>query len=55
VNLYGGVGEAGDSYERHADAVADRVVAGQSAADLLGPAATGATSRAVQRNPKQAA
>ena len=36
VNLYGGVGEAGDSYERHADAVADRVVAGQSAADLLG-------------------
>ncbi len=36
VNLYGGVGEAGDAYERAADAVADRVVAGQSAADLLG-------------------
>jgi hypothetical protein len=35
VNLYGGVGQAGDSYERHADAVADRVVAGQSSADLL--------------------
>jgi hypothetical protein len=52
VNLYGGVGEAGDSYERHADAVADRVVAGQSAADLLGPAATGPSSKAVQMNPK---
>ena len=35
VNLYGGVGQAGDAYEQHADAVADRVVAGQSAADLL--------------------
>jgi hypothetical protein len=35
VNLYGGVGQAGDTYEQHADAVADRVVAGQSAADLL--------------------
>lgn len=42
VNLYGGVGEAGDQYEQQADAVADRVVAGQSAADLLG--APGATS-----------
>jgi cell division protein FtsB len=36
VKLYGGVGQAGDAYERHADAVADRVVAGESAADLLG-------------------
>ena len=36
VHLYGGVGEAGDQYEQQADAVADRVVAGQSAADLLG-------------------
>lgn len=35
VNLYEGVGEAGDGYEHHADAVADRVVAGQTAADLL--------------------
>ncbi len=35
VSLSGGVGEAGDAYERHADAVADRVVAGESAADLL--------------------
>lgn len=36
VRLKGGVGEAGDAYERHADAVADRVVRGDSAADLLG-------------------
>jgi hypothetical protein len=35
VQLKGGVGAAGDVYERHADAVADRVVAGQSAEDLL--------------------
>lgn len=35
VSLYGGVGRSGDSYEQHADAVADRVVAGRSAADLL--------------------
>jgi hypothetical protein len=51
VNLYGGVGQAGDSYERHADAIADRVVAGQSAADLLGGAATSGAGKAaaVQR------
>ena len=35
VHLKGGVGEVGDSYEQHADAVADRVVAGQSAEGLL--------------------
>lgn len=35
VQLKAGVGIAGDSYERHADAVADRVVAGQSAEALL--------------------
>jgi len=35
VKLKGGVGQTGDMYEQHADAVADRVVAGQSAADLL--------------------
>ncbi len=35
VQLKGGVGEAGDRHERHADAVADRVVRGESAADLL--------------------
>jgi Domain of unknown function (DUF4157) len=48
VQLKGGVGAAGDTYERHADAVADRVVAGQSAADLLDGAAAGATTHAVQ-------
>lgn len=36
VQLKDGVGEAGDAYEQQADAVADRVVAGQPAADLLG-------------------
>ena len=36
VQLAGGVGESGDAYERHADAVADRVVAGESAASVLG-------------------
>jgi hypothetical protein len=36
VHLKGGVGEANDAYERHADAVADRVVAGQNAESLLG-------------------
>ena len=48
VHLKGGVGASGDVYERHADAVADRVVAGQSAAELLGaPGSSGAA--AVQR------
>jgi hypothetical protein len=52
VNLYGGVGRAGDSYEQHADAVADRVVAGKSAADLLGgPTNAGAHGGGVQRKP----
>jgi hypothetical protein len=49
VNLYGGVGSANDSYEQHADAVADRVVAGQSAADLLGSTGSGGATAAVQR------
>lgn len=35
VQLAGGVGSEGDAYERHADAVADRVVAGESAESLL--------------------
>jgi hypothetical protein len=54
VQLKGDVGQAGDAYERHADAVADRVVAGRSAADLLGPAAipgarSGTAGRGVQK------
>jgi len=45
VSLDGGVGARGDKYEQHADAVADRVVSGQSAADLLDPLeAEGSTS-----------
>ncbi len=35
VQLKDGVGQVGDAYEQHADAVADRVVAGQSAQGLL--------------------
>ncbi len=35
VQLKDGLGQQGDVYERHADAVADRVVAGESAQDLL--------------------
>jgi len=51
VNLYGGVGEAGDAYERNADEVADRVVQGKSAEDLLGQPASagGAQGGAVQK------
>lgn len=49
VNLYGGVGEAGDVYERHADAVADRVVAGESAADLLSSAPSSSAATAGPR------
>ena len=48
VQLYGGVGEAGDAYERHADAVADRVVAGMSATDLLDAPTGGLPVAAVQ-------
>jgi hypothetical protein len=52
VHLSGGVGQVGDAYERHADAVADRVVQGQSAADLLSPPASTAPDR-VHANPVQ--
>jgi hypothetical protein len=48
VSLKGGVGEAGDSYEQHADTVADAVVAGQSAEGLLDTMAGGGKSEAVQ-------
>ena len=58
VRLKGGVGEAGDAHERHADAVADLVVRGESAAGLLsdhgassGPSSAPAAS-AVQRKVK---
>jgi Domain of unknown function (DUF4157) len=57
VQLKGGVGEAGDPYERHADAVADAVVSGGSAEGLLdqmagGPARSG--EAAVQRQEQPA-
>jgi Domain of unknown function (DUF4157)/DNA/RNA non-specific endonuclease len=54
VHLKGGVGEAGDAYERHADEVADLVVAGKSAEELLsrglggGAGGTGSAAPAVQ-------
>lgn len=52
VQLYGGVGQAGDVYEQHADQVADKVVAGESAEGLLDKfAGSGsADSGNVQRN-----
>jgi Domain of unknown function (DUF4157) len=50
VSLKGGVGAAGDNYERHADAVADRVVAGQSAESLLDGAPGQGATQAVQRH-----
>ena len=49
VQLKGNVGQDGDRYEAHADAVADRVVQGRSAEDLLAPyAGGGAGGEAVQ-------
>jgi hypothetical protein len=50
VHLAGGIGSAGDSYEQHADAVADVVVRGESAAELLGGGVgASASGLAVQR------
>lgn len=50
VALKGGIGEPGDAYERHADAVADAVVAGRSAEGLLDRmAGTGATAAPAAR------
>ena len=56
VQLAGDVGEAGDTYERHAEAVADQVVRGQSAEGLLDQMApAGSRSLAVQRQVVQRA
>ena len=53
VRLAAGVSRARDPYERHADAVAERVIRGESAATLLDAIATTSThrkpTRAVQR------
>jgi len=57
VQLKGGVGQAGDQHEQHADAVADRVAQGKSAEDLLDQRATaGATQKnaGVQKKEKKA-
>ncbi|MFT7581075.1 MAG: hypothetical protein ACI9MR_002749 [Myxococcota bacterium] len=55
VQLKNQVGEVGDRYETQADEVAQRVVAGQSATDILDKSAshgaTTATAGAVQRRP----
>ncbi len=51
VHLKGAVGQAGDSYEAHADAVAAAVVRGESVADLLGPGASTGEA-AIQRKGK---
>jgi len=55
VSLAGGVGQVGDSYEQHADKVADKVVKGESAEGLLSSMTGGApgvqqrASRNIQR------
>jgi hypothetical protein len=49
VQLKGGVGAVGDPHERHADAVADRVVRGESAEDLLDDYRGSGGGAAVQR------
>jgi hypothetical protein len=51
VSLAGGVGEVGDPYERHADAVADLVVRGENAEPLLDEMSGGSApaDRHVQR------
>lgn len=46
VQLKGGIGQAGDVYEQHADAVADAVVSGRSAEPLL--------AQSPEANPKSA-
>ena len=52
VQLKGGIDQPGDTHERHADAVADAVVASRSAAPLLDQVSrTRAPGAAVQRKP----
>ena len=53
VQLKGGVGQTGDAYERHADAVADLVVQGKSAQGLLDGMAGGARGGASGTGPVQ--
>ena len=53
VQLKGGVGQQGDPYEQNADAVADRVVQGKDASDLLAPYGGASAGGAVQAKPLQ--
>jgi hypothetical protein len=53
VHLSSAVGAAGDVYEQHADAVAERVVRGESAADLLSAGAGGGPAIQRQEAPKE--
>jgi hypothetical protein len=55
VHLKGGVGEAGDAYERQADAVAGLVVRGESAEALLGEPSPAGGAAQVQRSPASGA
>lgn len=55
VNLPGGVGQAGDAYEKQADAVAAKVVAGESAESLLGAPDAAAAKSADQGVQQRAA
>jgi hypothetical protein len=48
VSLKDGVGQSGDAYEQHADAVADAVVRGESAESMLSAGAGGGGGSAVQ-------
>ena len=48
VQLGDGVGRPGDAHERNADAVAERVVAGESAQDLLAVYASGSPASGLQ-------
>jgi hypothetical protein len=50
VQLKGGVGSEGDPHERHADAVADKVVRGESAGDLLAAYRGDGATAGVQRD-----
>jgi len=49
VQLSGGVGQAGDAYEVHADKVADAVVAGQDASPILSQAVGRGSEAGIQR------
>lgn len=51
VSVAGGVGQRGDGYEQHADAVADRVARGQSAEALLSRTPAGGGGASVQMVP----